>query len=244
MFERLRGLIGRGSGDVAPEVEEPEIEYSEVQQAEMEARKRRSIERLKAEGVPFIDWLPYVDPSDHVTLRTPEEAAERAFCLFAAAMASDAELAETARQAVRDYRVEHLLTPRERKLIFGAPTQHERIQASWGIEAVVPLLWHVGYVPDLYRPDRVAETGRIIDTIQDLGPHDYYAELSARTKWAVLDEADLIYRYHWAVRDAGLNGRETPAKLDGGVVMERHRALNWLIGYADRADWDDVTTDT
>ena len=32
--------------------------------------------------------------------------------------------------------------------------------------------------------------------------------------------------------------------LHSGVVMERHHALNWLIGYSERADWDDVTTDT
>jgi hypothetical protein len=31
--------------------------------------------------------------------------------------------------------------------------------------------------------------------------------------------------------------------LDPGVTMERHHALNGLIGYDD-ADWDDVATDT
>ncbi|HEX6611164.1 MAG TPA: DUF4272 domain-containing protein [Hyphomicrobiaceae bacterium] len=50
-----------------------------------------------------------------------------------------------------------------------------------------------------------------------------------------------MYRYHWAVRDASINGRPSPADLDPGIVMERHHALNWLIGYIDA---DDVTTDT
>jgi hypothetical protein len=45
------------------------------------------------------------------------------------------------------------------------------------------------------------------------------------------------------VVDARVNGRATPAGLDADVIMERHHALNWLIGYMDQA-WDDVTTDT
>ena len=53
---------------------------------------------------------------------------------------------------------------------------------------------------------------------------------------------DRIYRYHWAVRDARIRG-ESVDGLDAGVVVERHYALNWLIGYLDQA-WDDITTDT
>ena len=59
----------------------------------------------------------------------------------------------------------------------------------------------------------------------------------------ILDQADLIYRYHWAVVDARINGQDAPAGLNSGVVLERHYALNWLIGYFDQA-WDDISTDT
>jgi hypothetical protein len=59
----------------------------------------------------------------------------------------------------------------------------------------------------------------------------------------ILDQADLIYRYRWALVDARVNDSEPPAGLDPGVALERHRALNWLIGYLGQ-DWDDVTTDT
>jgi Domain of unknown function (DUF4272) len=59
----------------------------------------------------------------------------------------------------------------------------------------------------------------------------------------ILDQVDLIYRYHWAVRNARLKGQQIPADLDPGVTEERHYALNWLIGYLEQA-WDDVSTDT
>ena len=58
----------------------------------------------------------------------------------------------------------------------------------------------------------------------------------------ILDQADLIYRYHWAVTNARMKGQQIPAGLDAGVTQERHYALNWLIG-TEQA-WDDVTTDT
>lgn len=49
--------------------------------------------------------------------------------------------------------------------------------------------------------------------------------------------------YHGAVVDARVNDRAAPAGLEPGVTMERHHALNWLIGYMDQA-WDEVSTDT
>ena len=59
----------------------------------------------------------------------------------------------------------------------------------------------------------------------------------------ILDQAHRIYRYHWAVRDAELESRPVPAGLNPGVTMERHQALNWLIGYLGQ-DWDNVSADT
>jgi hypothetical protein len=53
----------------------------------------------------------------------------------------------------------------------------------------------------------------------------------------------MIYRYHWATVEAHMREQPMPAGLDNDVIMERHTALNWLIGYMDQP-WDDVTTDT
>ena len=57
------------------------------------------------------------------------------------------------------------------------------------------------------------------------------------------DQADLIYRYQWAVRDAQIKGQPISAALSPDVTDESHHALNWLIGYLEQA-WDDVSADT
>lgn len=70
-----------------------------------------------------------------------------------------------------------------------------------------------------------------------------FDDTKLRSSHEILDEADLILRMHWAIVDARINNREVPGGLDGGVVYERHYALNWLIGYFDQP-WDEVSTDT
>ena len=65
-----------------------------------------------------------------------------------------------------------------------------------------------------------------------------------RDRQEILDEADLTLRYDWACVDARVKGEETPASLDGGVVMERHYAFNWLIGASDGAEWDEIQPTT
>jgi hypothetical protein len=71
----------------------------------------------------------------------------------------------------------------------------------------------------------------------------FIADAKLRPMSAILDQADKIYRYHWAVVDARVNGKSSLAKLEPGVTMERHYALNWLIGYMEQ-EWDDISTDT
>ncbi len=59
----------------------------------------------------------------------------------------------------------------------------------------------------------------------------------------ILDENDLIYRYHWAVVESQINNLEISSDIDSSIVLERHYALNWLIGYMNQS-WDNISTDT
>ena len=54
----------------------------------------------------------------------------------------------------------------------------------------------------------------------------------------LLCAADLTYRLDWACVDARIHGLPAPGGMDGGVVMERHKALNWLVCGDDWAEVD------
>ena len=71
-----------------------------------------------------------------------------------------------------------------------------------------------------------------------------HAAARLRSRKELLDQADLIYRLHWACVDARVMGMPAPGGLEEGVVMERHRALFWLAGCDDMCLWDEVDLST
>ncbi len=118
-----------------------------------------------------------------------------------------------------------------------------KIDSTWRVEALWALLWSLGLVDDMPYPTDTCE----METLHAVMAESKYVEqflgsLSLRSKSEILDEVDKIYRIHWAVVDARLNGKNPPDNLNPSVVYERHYVLSWLVWYAD--EWDDITTDT
>jgi hypothetical protein len=211
---------------------------------EAQARKDRSIAILKAENVPFIEHLPLIETERESTRRTTEEVATRAVALCIVALKGTGLEQGVIDQLIEEYKLASAFTPKENEFITHPnPTQHDRIQFAWRYECYWVMLWVLGYVDKLERPDTVCDVNLAVSFFRENGLDGFLKKAKLRPQSEILDAADLIYRYHWAVVDARINSREAPAGLDGGIVMERHHALNWLMGYMDQ-EWDDVSTDT
>ncbi|MBT3134870.1 DUF4272 domain-containing protein [Alteromonas sp. ALT199] len=120
---------------------------------------------------------------------------------------------------------------------YGSQAQ---INASWRLEALYLLVWAVGLVPELPFPTEQASVNEFIGSLPrfDEAPDYFIRSLKLRPKSEIMDSSDLTYRLHWAVRQHGAS-----LELDGGVVQERHHAINWLTNY-DGEKWDWVATDT
>jgi hypothetical protein len=207
-------------------------------------RRERSVLRLKAEGVPVNPHLPVIEDETEMRRRTREEVARRTMALLLVASKGDGLRQEVLARAVDDYGVRPDFSPEEAAFVGDpAPSDHDRMQFTWRFEAACTLLWALGYVDELEKPTETCDVERAVAVLMDRSRERFIAEAKLRSPEEILDQADLIYRYHWAVVDARLNGKPVPAGLDPDVVMERHYALNWLIGYMDQ-EWDDVSTDT
>lgn len=188
--------------------------------------------------------LPVIEDEHEVRFREAEEIALRAIALSVVAQKGETADQSLVEQLINRFDLNPHFTPNERVFIGDvAPTDDDRIQFTWRYEGVNVLLWAIGLVNQMDRPLHIMDMPKVLGVIRDYGREGLLAAAHRRTASEILDEADLIYRYHWAVRDASINGRPPPAGLEPDVVLERHYALNWLIGYAD-AEWDDVTTDT
>lgn len=238
-YPELKGAKVYDFGDDEFEDEEP---YSEVEVAEATARRARSEARLASENVPINAHLPFIETESRSAIRSPRQVGERVLAL--ALMAALAEGLERERfdEIVEKEGAHDFFTMGERNYLeLNALSDHDRAQLVWRYEAANVLLWALGKLPgELGRPDQCCKAAEVVDLVQDIT--DFEA-LELRPHSELLDEADLIYRYHWASRQASISGSEAPAGLEHDVIMERHHALNWLIGYCN-LDWDDVTTDT
>lgn len=217
---------------------------ADARNGEAVARKARSIALLKAEMVPYIEHLPHIASERETVRRSIEEIAHRAIALAIVAAKGQTNDYQMGRMLIEKFGASQFLSPNESEFMSERePAFPERAENSWHIEGAQVMLWALAIIPTLPRPDAACEARNIVETLNRLETTGIVAQGQLRPQSEILDAADLIYRYHWAVRDAGLKGSEPPAGLMPGVVFERHRALNWLIGY-NRQPWDDVTTDT
>lgn len=207
-------------------------------------RKQRSIERLKKEGVPLLEELPFIEDSSEAKKRTTEEIAHRTIAVILTAVKGEGLDQETIDSLVKNYGAEKFFSPEESAFIKDtSPAMHDRIQFSWRYECAWVLLWSLGYVDTLTKPEVTCDVPKLVGFIKDRDTAQLIRDAKLRSLDQILDQADLIYRYHWATTDARIKNKPAPAELEDGVVQERHYALNWLIGYMDE-EWDDISTDT
>jgi hypothetical protein len=206
-------------------------------------RKHRSDELLRREGVPVNKYLPAIEDETQVKVRTREEIAFRALALLTVSMKGAGLDNASVQKLVEGYGLTPRFTPDERRFIRNAtPSERDRVQFSWRYEAAWVLLWSIGYVDDLGKPAGSCDVDAAIAMMRKRSATQFVADAKLRPLSDIVEQADRIYRYHWAVVEANVSNGKLGG-LDPDVTMERHHALNWLIGYMD-ADWDDVSTDT
>jgi len=231
----------------APSVEDRRKKIKSMDQKNSQEalqRRARSEAVLREDGVPINQYLPVIETEDDAKRRSKAEISQRALCVLLVALKGEGLEQPIVERIAQDFKLRDSLTPKERVFIAAkTSSQNDRVQFSWKYEAAWVLLWALGYVNVLDRPTKICDVQFAVKTMRDHGPSGFEAGAKLRSLRDILDQADLIYRYHWAVVDARIKGRPAPAKLEAGVVLERHYALNWLIGYMDQ-EWDDISTDT
>ena len=105
------------------------------------------------------------------------------------------------------------------------------------------MLWALGFVDQLDYPSGICDVAKLVGIVKEQGPSGLKMNARPRVSAEILDEADLIYRLHWAVRQAQLGQGPVVPDTEAGVVMERHHSLNWLLASRNEM-WDHVSTNT
>lgn len=211
-------------------------------------RKKRSERLLEHRDLRVPSHLPPIVSEPELRLRTPQDVAGRALALFLVAIRAESLATGEPLSGVElkarvpagfDY-----LSPAERSFLDAeAPSEHEIGQLSWRYECLYLLEWALGLIEALPFPGEICDVPLAARIILDCPGTELLAEARLRDATEILDAVDLHYRMHWLLRQAQIDQTEPPNELDGGVVSERHYALNWLVRF-EESDWDVVDTPT
>lgn len=218
-------------------------------------RRDRSLALLRDKRIYVTPWLPLLSEQEEDPGRAKEEVCGRAAALLAVALYSECRLGEKmSYEEARDftatvidsYGAKAFFTPEERSYLEDPDSAEQtQIQYIWQYENLWVMEWALGLTDDLFWPDRICD---VPESVRLMNACPSSKELTAaarlRSRKELLDQADLIYRLHWACVDARVMGLPAPWGLEEGVVMERHRALFWLAGCDGMCPWDEVDLST
>lgn len=218
-------------------------------------RKQKTEAFLEENGISYNKFLGTIDSSKEVTIKSKLEIFKRliagVFMQMHASTFGTSRFNESrikTEKIIRDMKATYLLDDLEKQLLKKRCPEEVANGVYWNTEALVAICWALGLVKD---EDMISteQAGRDLIDIQVKAccmPMDEMVEKSTvRDIEDILDMLDLYFRYHWVLTEkmyAPNNITIKTGDLDLDVVIERRKALEWLISDVD--NWSEVRMDT
>jgi hypothetical protein len=210
-----------------------------------EQRAKKNEQFLTELGIPVNTWLPMIEDENEARLLSSVEIAKRILVLaYLVCLAYDDCKQSQILEYFESYELIDAISDQEMQLLKKENLdKKDRVNLSWRSEAIWLMLWAINKVDRLELPVETCDIPSLLKELPEQwgDPGIFFAMSSLRPVAEILDMSDLIYRLHWASRDAYLNKNDPPAQLHEGIIVERHYAINWITCLE---DWDDITTDT
>jgi len=210
-------------------------------------RKLETEKYLREIEIPFIDHLPTIEEENKIEIRTPESISKRIMILtYLCYVGEEEDEKGDVIMFLKEYDLWVATSPKEKEFLTRKTklTNQEQLNISWKSECIWLLLWVIKKFEKLDLPTQEASIPEILEYIPEFmsDPGEFIRSATLRNKSEILDVSDLIYRLHWATRNAKLYNEDS-IKLNPSVVIERHYAINWATNY-EGLEWDEITTDT
>jgi Domain of unknown function (DUF4272) len=207
----------------------------------MDAYAIRSVSKdiAKSAGLALPDHLPLLD--DSLQLRSQNDAISRLLCLTAIGAASYGFDKEKALAWLSQEKLKDMLTRGEIAFLREELGSPQVFQAQ--IEGMWALAWALSFVPSLgFWQDCDSRFVTLLPNLKISQSGDQWRRKGRYRKTEdVIAACDLAYCLHWTVRQAEIDGKPTPARLKPYVIVERRRALEWLLS---NNAWDAISLDT
>lgn len=208
-------------------------------------RKSKTELMLKELNISINIGLPIIEEENEAKIRSEKEIAERILILTYLVAYADTNEKDQIINYLKTEKLWEAVSKFEKKLFTKSKlTEKDKINISWHTEIIYLLLWSIQKIDDIGLPIEQCDTEEIFNILPEYleDTSDFISTAKVRTNKEILDKSDLIYRLHWAVRQAELDDDEIPANIDAEVIEEWHYAINWITYYDD--NWDEILTDT
>lgn len=215
-----------------------------------EERKKHSEQILTEKGISFFAGLPMTDPADKVKLRSLDEICSRAIAALLSTQAAielndnNPDGAERFSKLMDYFDVRKVLNEKEERVMSGKASEQDMIDVVWEYESYWALVWALGLVDDITDASQICDCPTAISFVSQVDSYrDFKEKCSLRSADEILDMLDLYYRYHWAVvQKEHVDPNCSTGDLNGEVVFERRRGLEWLL--YDAPDWHNIPMNT
>jgi len=190
------------------------------------------------------------DIEEEIIIRTPTEVAERVLGVIASV--GKVYFSEKNQIWIEENNIEQYLSPEEAEFINNPePNDDDRVNFSWKIEALVPLLWSLkglDEIPAFNEQFNIWSDELVLKAIRNT--RDFLADAELKDDEILTQMESFLYHQHWRVRDRDMGFNiDQPSEddidineLNSGIVYERRYGMSWVVGYGET--WDDVPTDT
>ncbi len=215
-------------------------------------RREATLKKLGFWNIDHCKGLPLIE--DYKLCKSEDQICKRFIAsLFSSMLACDylqdrdfykTDGKKITEQAIVEFGLKNYLFPDEKKVLVECD-EHVAVNVSWTVECSYSLAWVLGLITteEMEAPGEPEGDHGLFQFIQPFHNfEDFKASCNLRQPSEIMDMLDLYYNYHWACVDNRLTPDTNCGELNEEVVMERRKALEWLI--CKDKNWDSISLDT
>jgi hypothetical protein len=201
--------------------------------------RAESIQAAKKLGVEILPTLPLMDSG--LEVRDKNEMASRLLAMHAVAASAYGFDRAKVTAWLNQEGLTDSLSKQEKQFAFEHTGESDRFKMQ--IEAIWALAWAMGIVKELNFAKDCDDrfVAQLPNLKQSQSSADFRKRINPRPLKEIVSACDLAYCLHWAIRQSEIDGKRLTGNLKPYVVIERRRALEWLLS---KEEWDNVPLDT
>lgn len=198
-----------------------------------------SIQVAKRLGVNVPTTLPLLDAG--LEMRSADETMSRVLAMNAVAAAAYGFDKAKAIAWLKQEALTESLSEQENRFVLEGEGQPDHFKSQ--VEGMWALAWAMGIANELnFAKDCDNRFVMMLPNLKQCqSSADFRKKPNPRSLEQVVAACDLAYCLHWAIRQSELSRNRPPGNLKPYVVVERRRALEWLLS---KEEWDEISLDT